>query len=133
MILVMIILGILLIFFCILLAIWKKGCTKEIKGTFIGSNMYKGYSGYSVSEKYAPIFKYTYNDCIYEQQSFQVFSKRKIMKFEYGKQYIIYINEKNPKRFIVEKKFEFIDLIILIFGILFILVGLLMIGVDKYE
>lgn len=130
MILITMILGILLILLFIIFKIWNKGCTKKIKGTYINANTYIGTYGIS---QYAPVFKYTYDDCTYEQQTIQTFSKRKIMKFESGKEYTIYINEKKPKRYIVEKRFEWIDLIILIFGIFFVLSGLLMIGIDKYE
>lgn len=117
--------GIFITYMGILILIWKSKCNKEITGTFMKFNVYKSYSGYSVSTSYAPVFKYTYNNKEYESQTFEGFSKKIIDKFTYGKEYNIFINEKKPRKFVIDKKFRISYVFIIIFGIFFVILSLL--------
>ena len=74
--------------------------------------------------RYAPVFQYNFNNTIIEKQTFQSFSKKYIQKnFTSGENYTIYINRNNPKCFIVEKKFQMSNLLIILVGLFFILFG----------
>lgn len=123
---VAIIIGILLICFFIFTQFQKSKCTTKITGKFLKVNKYTGYgNGISVTY-YSPVFQYSFNNNFFEKQSFQSFSKKYIeKKFVSGKNYDIYINENNPKCFIVDKKIPVSDLLIILLGVCFIIMGFL--------
>lgn len=67
--------------------------------------------------RYAPVFKYSFDNREYITQSFQLLSKKKIQEFTVGKTYIIIINEKKPNKFILNKNIEFTEILILLMGL----------------
>lgn len=113
----------LLIFF-IILVILKRNCKTKIIGIFIRYNYYPG-NVYVTG--YAPIFNYTFNNIEYERQTFQTIFGKKIKQFEPNKQYEIYINinSNNPKIFVINKKIELSNILLLILGIIFITFSIL--------
>lgn len=123
---VIIVTGVILILFFIILQYLKSKCHKKIEATYLKCNTYiSGTGGHGLITQYAPVFKYRFNGKEYEKQTFQTFSKKAIKDLIVGKNYIILINEKNPKIFILNKKLEIAEIIILLLGIFFILTGIL--------
>lgn len=93
-------------------------CNKSINGMFLGSNQYRGRS--------APIFSYKYENKVYKTQSQQIFAKRKVdKKYKKGREYKVYINEKNPNVVIVTKRIGFGDILMFIMGTLCMCVPIL--------
>ncbi len=115
-------LGLFLTIFFIILVVLKSKCKTKIIGTFIRYNYYPG-NVYVTG--YAPIFKYTFNNIEYVRQTFQTIFGKKIKQFEPNKQYEIYINSNNPKIFVVNKKIELSNILLLILGIIFITFSIL--------
>ena len=103
----------------------KLKCNKKIKAIYIKYNSYTSTGGRGWVTNYAPIFKYNYNGTEYMNQSCQLLSKREIQKFIVNKSYIIIINEKKPWKFILSKKIEFTEILILLIGIFFLLTSIL--------
>ena len=125
-ILLAIIIGVILICLIIFMQYLKSKCTTEVIGEFVKINTYISYGNGSSNTSYAPVFKYKFNNTTYEKQTFQTFSKKYIEKnFLVGKNYTIYINEKNPKTFIIEKKSQPSDWLILLLGMFFVIIGFL--------
>ena len=55
----------------------------------------------------------------------QSFSKKFTKNFVVGQNYTILINEKNPKRFILNKKIEIDEILILLMGLFLLFSGIL--------
>lgn len=120
------IIGFLLIGFNIFTQYLKLKCNTKITGEFVKTNKYISYGNGISSTNYSPVFKYTFNDITFENQTFQTFSKKYIEKnFLNGKFYTIYINKKHPKNFIIEKRFQPSDWLILLLAIFFLIIGFL--------
>lgn len=115
------ILGLFLILFFIRLRYSKSRCNKKIDATYLKYNSYTSTGGRGWVTNYAPIFKYTFNDKEYINQSFQLLSKKKIQEFTVNKNYNIIINEKKPSKFILYKNIEFTEILILLMGIFLLL------------
>ena len=121
------ILGLFLILFFIRLRYLKSKCNKKIEATYLKYNSYTSTGGRGLVTKYAPVFKYNFDGKEYINQSFQLLSKKKIQEFTVNKNYNIIINEKKPSKFILYKKIEFTEILILLMGIFFLLVVVLII------
>lgn len=115
------ILGLFLILFFIRLRYLKSKCNKKIDATYLKYNSYTSTGGHGWVTSYAPIFKYTFNNKEYINQSFQLLSKKKIQEFTVNKNYNIIINEKKPSKFILYKNIEFTEILILLMGIFLLL------------
>ena len=61
----------------------------------------------------------------YENQAQQSFSKKSTKNFIVGEKYTILINEKNPKKFIINRKIKIDEILILLMGLFLILSGTL--------
>lgn len=116
--------GLFLILFFIKLRYSKSKCSKKIEAIYLKCNSYTSTGGRGWVTKYAPVFKYSFNDKKYINQSFQLLSKKKIQKFIFGKNYTIIINEKKPNKFILDKKIELDEILILLMGIFFLLTNI---------
>lgn len=74
------IIGFLLIGFNIFTQYLKLKCNTKITGEFVKTNKYISYGNGISSTNYSPVFKYTFNDITFENQTFQTFSKKYIEK-----------------------------------------------------
>lgn len=119
------VLGFFLILFFIKVRYAKSKCNKKIEATYLKYNSYTSTGGRGWVINYAPVFKYTFNGKEYINQSFQLISKKKIQKFIVDRNYTIIVNEKKPNRFVLDKNIEFTEILILLFGIFFLLTALL--------
>lgn len=73
---------------------------------------------------YVPRFHYTYKENNYDNTTGELYSHRKLeRKFQIGKSYEIYTSEKNPYVIYTHRKLKGNDLLLLIFGVLFVLVA----------
>lgn len=118
-----IIMGIILILFFIVFQYSKLKCNKKIEATYLKFNIYKRHG--TIFNKYIPVFKYNFNGNEYENQAMQSFSKKFTKNFVVGQNYTILINEKNPKRFILNKKIEIDEILILLMGLFLLFSGIL--------
>ena len=91
-------------------------------------NSYTSTGGRGWVIRYAPVFKYSFDNREYMTQSFQLLSKKKIQEFTVDKTYIIIINEKKPNKFILNKNLEFTEILILLMG-LFLLFPIVLSGI----
>ena len=109
--------GLFLILFFIGLRSEKTKCRKKIEALYLKYNSYTSTGGRGWVTRYAPVFKYSFDNREYMTQSFQLLSKKKIQEFTVGKTYIIIINEKKPNKFILNKNIEFTEILILLMGL----------------
>lgn len=98
-------------------------CKAKVEGIYCGFRTYSGGNGTS---SHAPVFDYMYQGKHYHEQSaqsasYQLLAKRMIT----GERYTIYVNEQYPNAFILKKKIQFGDVMLLFFGILCLIVGIL--------
>ena len=119
------ILGLFLILFFIGLCYLKSSCNTKLDATYLKYNSYTSTGGHGWVTKYAPVFKYSFNNKEYINQSLQLLSMKKIQNFIVGNDYTIIINEKKPSRFILDKNLEFTEILILLMGIFFLLTVIL--------
>ena len=118
-----IIMGIILILFFIVFQYSKLKCNKKIEATYLKFNIYKRHG--TIFNKYIPVFKYNFNGNEYEIQAMQSSSKKFTKNFVVGQNDTILINEKNPKRFILNKKIEIDEILILLMGLFLLFSGIL--------
>ena len=118
-----IIMGIILILFFIVFQYSKLKCNKKIEATYLKFNIYKRHG--TIFNKYISVFKYNFNGNEYENQAMQSSSKKFTKNFVVGQNYTILINEKNPKRFILNKKIEIDEILILLMGLFLLFSGIL--------
>ena len=71
------------------------------------------------------LFKYNFKGNEYENQAQQSFPKKFTKNFVVGEKYTILINEKNPKKFIINKKVKIDEMLILLIGLFLLLSGIL--------
>lgn len=100
----------------------KSKCRRKIEATYLKYNSYTSNGGRGWVTNYAPVFRYNFNGEEYTNQSLQLLSKNEIQEFIAGNSYTIIINEKKPSRFILYKKIEFTEILMLLMGIFFLLV-----------
>lgn len=96
-------------------------CNTVVPATYVRNYTYttKGRTNH------CPIFKYYFQGQNYEQQTGQVFSDKYMKKhFELGKSYEIYICSDNPQTCIPIKEIRIGDVLLVIGGIIFVLVGI---------
>ncbi len=115
-------------FFLLTVGIWAVyttvSCKKEIVGIYIKSNAYRSAKAQS---SYAPVFRYIVAGQAYEQQSLQSFSREYVQtNFECGKEYSIFVKEKNPRRFVIRQKVQISHILIILCGVL--MLGIAFIG-----
>jgi len=115
-------LGLFLILFFIIMRFSKSKCRRKIEATYLKYNSYTSNGGRGWVTNYAPVFRYNFNGEEYTNQSLQLLSKNEIQEFIAGNSYTIIINEKKPSRFILYKKIEFTEILMLLMGIFFLLV-----------
>lgn len=118
-------LGLFLVLFFLILCYSKLRCNRKIEATYLKYNSYTSNGGRGWVTNYAPVFRYNFNGEEYTNQSLQLLSKNKIQEFIAGNNYTIIINEKKPSRFILYKKIEFTEILMLLMGIFFLLVVVL--------
>ena len=118
-----IIVGTILILFFMWLQYSKLKCTKKINATYLKFNIYNHHGMFS--SKYIPVFKYNFKGNEYENQAQQSFPKKFTKNFVVGEKYTILINEKNPKKFIINKKLKIDEMLILLIGLFLLLSGIL--------
>lgn len=118
-----IIMGIILILFFIVFQYSKLKCNKKIEATYLKFNIYKRHG--TIFNKYIPVYKYNFNGNEYENQAMQSSSKKFTKNFVVGQNYTILINEKNPKRFILNRKIEIDEILILLMGLFLLFSGIL--------
>ena len=115
-------LGLFLILFFIIMRFSKSKCRRKIEAAYLKYNSYTSNGGRGWVTNYAPVFRYNFNGEEYTNQSLQLLSKNEIQEFIAGNSYTIIINEKKPSRFILYKKIEFTEILMLLMGIFFLLV-----------
>ena len=120
---VAIIMGTILILFFMWLQYSKLKCTKKIDATYLKFNIYNHHGMFS--SKYIPVFKYNFKGNEYENQAQQSFSKKSTKNFIVGEKYTILINEKNPKKFIINRKIKNDEILILLMGFFLSSIGIL--------
>lgn len=118
-----IIVGTILISFFMWLQYSKLKCTKKINATYLKFNIYNHHG--MLFGRYIPVFKYDFNGNEYENQAQQSFSKKSTKNFIVGEKYTILINEKNPKKFIINRKIKIDEILMLLMGLFLILSGTL--------
>ena len=101
---------------------WRRiRCKTEITGIFVRFNACssKGVKAYS------PVFRYAFLGEQFEQQSMDDVPRRKHSECVPGKQYQLYLNERNPKEVVHQKRPQGNDLLFAIIGLIFLLAGLM--------
>lgn len=120
---VAIIVGTILILFFMWLQYSKLKCTKKIDATYLKFNIYNHHGMFS--SKYIPVFKYNFKGNEYENQAQQSFSKKSTKNFIVGEKYTILINEKNPQKFIINRKIKIDEILMLLIGLFLLFIGIL--------
>ena len=118
-----IIVGTILILFFMWLQYSKLKCTKKIDATYLKFNIYNHHGMFS--SKYIPVFKYKFNGNEYENQAQQSFSKKSTKNFLVGEKYTILINEKNPRKFIINRRIKIDEILMLLIGLFLLFIGIL--------
>ncbi len=96
-------------------------CRMEVRGVYCG---YRTYSGGKGQHSYAPVFKYTYEGKKYFEQSAQsVAFKLLDQVMTEGEVYTIYVDDQHPNQFVLKKKVQVMDVMMLLFGVLCLLVA----------
>ena len=86
----------------------KMNCKKKVWGVFVKNHPM---SGRKKGTQYAPVFRYEADGKLMEETSFECFSESKL-EFYSGESYLIYINEKKPKDFVIDRSYNKEDLVI---------------------
>ena len=120
-----IIVGVILILFFIGFQYSKLKCNKKIDATYLKFNIYVHHG--MIYYRYTPVFKYNFNGKEYENQALQSFSKKYTKNFIVGEKYQILINQKNPKKFIINRKVKIDEILILVTGLFLFFCGILFI------
>ena len=124
-----IIMGTILILIFVWIQYSKSRCTKKIDATYLKFSIYSR-SDLLFSENYKPIFKYEFNGNEYKNEAQQLFSKKFTKNFVVGEKYTILINEKNPKKFIIDRKIRINEISLLLMGLFCEIWGLIEFIVD---
>lgn len=124
-----IIMGTILILIFVWIQYSKSRCTKKIDATYLEFSIYSR-SDLLFSENYKLVFKYEFNGNEYKNEAQQLFSKKFTKNFVVGEKYTILINEKNPKKFIIDKKIRINEISLLLMGLFCEIWGLIEFIVD---
>lgn len=116
-IILMMVLGVLIV---AVFTLRQIGCTEPIYGRCQGTIVHSG-RGYSF---YYPVVEYEYGGKIYREQSLSMIKKRNRSLYENGNMKQIWVNEKNPKLFIVSKNLHFAEYMVLLSGLIMIVIAL---------
>lgn len=103
---------------------WRKmfSCKEETEALYIDTN---SYSGNATVTRCSPIFQYEFQGQKYVGQSVETFSEKQIeRKFQTGKKYSIYIDEKQPHVFVISRRMQWIDVFLIAMGLLFVCAGI---------
>lgn len=120
--LVCIVFGLIIIFMLINDLYSLVRCKEKINGVYCGYNTY--YGGNAVSTQ-NPVFEYTYRGYVYKEQTTQNVSYKQLTKkMREGETYPIYVDPKYPAVFILQKKIKLSSIVIVFFGILFLVGGI---------
>lgn len=120
--LVCIVFGLIIIFMLINDLYSLVRCKEKINGVYCGYNTY--YGGNAVSAQ-NPVFEYTYQGYVYKEQTTQNVSYKQLTKkMREGETYPIYVDPKYPAVFILQKKIKLSSIVIVFFGILFLVGGI---------
>lgn len=120
--LVCIVFGLIIIFMLINDLYSLVRCKEKINGVYCGYNTY--YGGNAVSTQ-NPVFEYTYQGYVYKEQTTQNVSYKQLTKkMREGETYPIYVDPKYPAVFILQKKIKLSSIVIVFFGILFLVGGI---------
>lgn len=93
-------------------------CNRKVEGTYLGANRQQSRS----MVQYIPRFSFSFQGKTYENTSGETYSRRKInRKYEAGKQYPIYVSEKNPNMFRTKQGIQPGDILLILLGLLFAL------------
>ena len=103
-----IILALLAIVFGLIGVVKYVKCNTEIKGVCLGTK--------SAIKRNRPKFSYKYNGVVYEEEVSKSLNRYQLRDFTEGEQYNIYINKKNPSKFIAKRWFPIIELSSIILG-----------------
>lgn len=99
-------------------------CKTEIPATYVKYNTYYGSRGITTQ---VPVFEYTYNGQKYIGQSSHTESYKYLeQNMRIGNSYTIYLNHKNPHIFILRKKIGYQNILMLAFGLFFLLTFLIL-------
>ena len=90
-------------------------CNEQLEATYIGEQSF--YGGNGISVQYA-IFEYTYAQKTYHEKSMNSERYRYLKTLEKGRCYPIYINPKKPSCFLVTKRIQLSDVLMIAFGVL---------------
>ena len=81
----------------------------EVRAEYVKNTPFPYYRG---NTRYSPVFKYKFESAEIIKESFQRFEKKALPLFEKGKTYTIFVNEKNPEQFVIERKTPFWDVLL---------------------
>lgn len=119
--------------FFILIFVWiqysKSRCTQKIDATYLKFSIYSR-ADLLFSKNYKLVFKYEFNGNEYKNEAQQLFSKKFTKNFVVGEKYTILINEKNPKKFIIDRKIRINEISLLLMGLFCEIWGLIEFIVD---
>lgn len=118
---IILIMGILLLVIGIWIIVRRNRCSILIQAEYIKCNPIS--ANYVTS--YFPVFRFTYNGIVYENQSFDSISKKQYNTYRLGYLFPVYINPNNPRDIVMNKKFKFTDGLIIIIGLLFVIFSII--------
>lgn len=90
-------------------------CNEQLEATYVGEQ--SSYGGNGISVQYA-IFEYTYAQKAYCEKSMNSERYRYLKTLVKGSSYPIYIDPKKPFRFLVTKRIQLSDILMIAFGVL---------------
>lgn len=101
-------------------------CKTPVSAKYIRYNVYSGGKG---QRSYSPVFQYYYQGKIYERQTPESFSKRKIERnFIAGNCYDIFINSEKPENCVSKRKVSIGSFLIGLLGFCFLLFYIIIFG-----
>lgn len=115
------IMGIILLVIGIWIVARRNRCSVLIQAEYIKCNPIS----VNCVTSYYPVFRFTYNSTVYENQSFDSISKKQYNTYRLGYFFPVYINPNNPRDIVMNKKFKFTDGLIIIIGLLFVLFSII--------
>lgn len=85
-----------------------KSFKTEVRAVFVKYVPFR----YKGTVRYSPMFKYKFESTEIIKESFQRFDKKELPLFIKGKTYSVFINEKSPEQFVIDRKTSFWDILL---------------------
>jgi len=117
------IMGLIFICYGIIRIVFIKNSTEEIIGNFLENQPVKGKGGAIAG--YQAIFSYRYKKMNYKTNSFDMLTVKEASKYTKNNEYIIYVNRKHPKYFVLKPRARTNEYVSIFFGLLMIILSIL--------